>query len=261
MNRKHLTKLGFICLLWHIAFRTGQQIQSVLLVYMQFAPNCYRLWDQALIYLHNQPFSYITLASTVWALSILGTWFLVRPDEMDTLALIIGAISASFYFYIRQSPQYLLMAAMVISGNPIFLILLVPVKEYAVVVGVLYLLVYRRASVQYATILCIVLAGLFYLGILLVVGFVPYASGNVLPITFQYVLTHILNHMDTILLKCVPILVMLALVARERKDVFFLFLCGIFVFCFGQFWEIHLWLMPAVAIMAERHKRTSVILA
>lgn len=252
MNREHLAKLGFIFLLWYITFRAGQTLHGIILDYMQFAPNCFRLWDQALICLHDRPFSYITLATSVWVLSILGTWFLIRPDEMDTLALIIGTVSASLYFYVRQAPQYLLLSVMVISGNPVFLFLLVPVKEYAAIVGVLYLFVYRRESIRYRTILWIVLAGLLYLGIRQIIGFVPYAPGDVQPVTLWYVLAQLPVLMEYILLRCVSILIMLVLVARDRRDVLFLFLCGVFVFMFALFWEVQLWLVPAVVIMAER---------
>jgi len=255
MNRERLAKVGLTVVLWHLAFRVGQQVHSEFLIYMQYAPNCYRLWDQLLLYLHDHPFSYIMLTSTVWALSILGTWLLIRPDEMDTLALIIGAVSASLYFYIRQGPQYLLLAALVVSGSPAVLLLLVPVKEYAVIVGVLYLLTYRRESIRHTTILWIILTGLLYLGIHQMVGPVPYAPGGAPLVTPQYVLTKLSADMVTALVKCVPILVMLVLVARERRDVLFLSLCGVFVLTFGQFWEMHLWLAPAVTVMAERRRR------
>lgn len=246
-----LAKVGLIAVLWHIAFRAGQQIPN-LLWYMQHAPNCYRLWDQFLIFFHDRPFSYVTLASTIWALSILGTWLMIRPDEMDTLAFIIGAVSASAYFYIRQGPQYLLLAVLVVSGSPAVLLLLVPVKEYAVIVGVLYLLVYRRNSIRYTTVLWVALAGVFYLSIFYIIGPVSYTPAMAPMVTVQYMLAKLLADMVTVLIKCIPILAMLVLVARKRKDALFLSLCGVFIFAFGLFWEVHLWLTPAVVVMAER---------
>lgn len=255
MNRKHFVIVGIVFLLWRIAFRAGQQGCDGDFKYLQFAPNCYRLWDHFLLYLHDTPFSYVMLSSTVWAASILGMWYLARPDEMDTLALIIGTVATSAFGSIRAGPQYLLLATLAVTGNPAILLLLVAVKEYAVIVGVLYLVIYRRDLGGKRIILWVIFAGLFYLGIHYIIGSMLYAPSGAPMVTPQYVLARLPNDIEWIMMQCVPIIIMLVLVIRDRRDVLFLLLCGVFVFTFGLFWEMQLWLAPATIIITQRRKK------
>lgn len=254
MNREPLSKIILLLLSSYIAFQTGQKILKQLIYYMSFSPNCYRIFDQILLSFHNQPYSYVTLNCVTWLLCIFLTWTLIKPNKEDTYIFITAVFLMSYQFAIRQAPQYLLLTLLVLV-SPFFLLLLVLIKEYSVIVGILYLIIYRKEILGKRTILIIIVSSLIYLLIYIIIGNVPYFTEGAPLFSFQYMLSKLFVNIESILINCVFISFMLILVIQEKRDVFFLGLCAIFIFAFGLFWEIHLWFVSIVVIIGEKERK------
>jgi hypothetical protein len=125
---------------WVIMQNSGDMDHE--LDYLVREPNAFRLWDRTLLIFHRRPFSIYTLQSISFALCLVATYLFLTPRGDDLIIFLLSAIAMSSYTRVRASIGYPLLAMLVLTESPLFLLPLILIKEHTGFVGLGYLLLH-----------------------------------------------------------------------------------------------------------------------
>lgn len=152
-----------------VAWTTGQRTDLQRFIdYMQEDPEIYRLWDHILLLFHKHPFSIITLSTLSFVSCIALTYILITPSGIAGLIFILGVLACSSNFSTRHSIQYPLLALLVLTNNPVFLVPLILTKELAAWLGLGHLVI--AGGLQLMTMVCALVAFLLYVAVRKYIG-------------------------------------------------------------------------------------------
>lgn len=253
-KRKLLENLGLAGMLLYLTLDTSWKIDvSSFVEYMSYSPNLYRLLDQLIIAL--DPFiSMGNLFSLVFA----GCMFLVfQYTKHRRIELILLAFAAAITFKVRSAAMYPLLILLAMTGNPLLLLPMALVKEHGVIIGIIYLLVFRREVSFRKVFLAGAAAFALWLSVVFLLGWTSIPG---LPTGLG--ITSMLQHIQewsfmTIGLRTLIVLPSIVLLIRDRNSGLFLGLCIIVLIIVADFFEPQHWLAPAVPLSWEAASRKS----
>lgn len=145
-----------------ITWSVGQRMdRDNWIAYLRQKPNAYRLWDHLLLFFHERPFSIITLESLSWGVSVVITYLILMPSDVSLLVFLLVSFSVAAGFHIRANVMYPVLAALVVTGSPVFLVILILIKEHTAFIGVGYLLLH--GGLTYSLVIWAIIAGFVYI--------------------------------------------------------------------------------------------------
>lgn len=252
--RRLLENLGLSGMILYIAIEASWGVDYPSFVeYMSYSPNLYRLTDQLIIALSP----YISIGN-LFSLVFAGCMFLVfQFTKHRRIELILITIAAALTFKVRSAAMYPLLLLLAVTGNPLVLIPLALVKEHAVIIGVLYLLVFRREVPFRKVVLGGSAAFALWSCVVLLMGWTS-VPGLPTGLGITSWLLHIQEwSLMTIGFRTVILLPSIILLIRDKNSGLFLGLCIIVLILVADFFEPQHWLAPAVPLSWEAVSRIS----
>lgn len=208
------------------------------LSYFAAAPNRYRMFTQVLLALNDIPLSFTTLLCLSWGLSMAVLCLMVENEKQILLVLVWGVLMA-VGGAVTSGPMYPILYQLSVTRNPRYLVPLALLKDHALILGVLFLLLHGVKAWKW-----ILISGGIFLSVFLIIGIVPYAVGAAPLITPVHALINVGGH----ILPLIGVATLLLLSPFNRL----LFLLNVpIVFLFGLFWEPQLWAPLIILEMAE----------
>ena len=245
-----------ILIIWVATVLGHQKLNTMniadLLIYWDYAPNRYRLFLQLLIFLHEIPFSVITLISLTFGISMTITYLIIKPKDQDLILFIAAVLLVGGFAYGYNAIMYPMLA---IIGKykdhkltPLLLIPLALFKEFTFVIAVLYLLLYIKKKLP--ILICSTIGAISYLIIRFWVLFDTTNNPNGAPLI---TLLHALKSTDLWLLGiglCIIIIMILAV--KEKREGILIITTAIIIVTFALWWEPQLWVPTLILILARR---------
>jgi len=221
--------------------------------FWHYAPNTYRMWEQFTIWLSGGDglfVLYFTILS--WVVCVFIAYMIMRPIEHPEI-FFLWLLWMGYFGYIMNGPMYLLFALLSRYAKerwiPILLIPLALIKEVALFIGAMYLLLYvkehRKESVVGSA-----LGALAYIAVRVLIGEVSYYPTGAqffLPM-IQYVLVmSIQSFLVFIIANTILLLFTIDTLRHYRLWVLVL----IPNLLFALFWEAQLW-FPLIILLLKR---------
>ena len=244
--------ISSLVMMTRIVWTVGQRVDiDRFISYMHEDPEAYRLWDHVLLRFHRRPFSIITLQTMSFALCMMLSYLLIVPTGINGLVFVVGVLACSSNFSVRHSIQYPLLALMVLTSNPIFLIPLILTKELAAWLGLGYLLL--TGGLQPLTVICASAAFLAYVAMRLLVGERVRGPEGAPLFAVPYHIRYLLGQIEgrargQILWNLAGVAVMIVFSATRGLPL--LLWTAVPVLLFAMWWEPQLWLPTVIVLLA-----------
>ena len=250
-----LVIMAVLLLLCYNRWKIDSPLNDIIIDFLQYNPNGYRLWTQFLIMLDQHPIAYVALTSIVFAMV---SWALYLGCRKEDQMMLFGWLAMVLFFAsIRQAPAFLLLALAIlvrdVKWSYLMVIPMTLVKEHAGIVYVIYLLSIKRYREAVGV---GVLWAVTFLSIRLLIGPLEFWTS---PVTGETLYTPILTLMPYIArltwMKWIWIaaeVMLCVLFLKDRTEVFMVLANLPIITLFGLFYEPQLWLMVMVAIVYKR---------
>ena len=224
-----------------------------------YAPNRYRLFHQLLIFLHDNPFSIVTLISLSFGVCVTISYFIIRPEGNDLSLFLLGVVLVGCFGYGLNAVMYPILALLSrYHKSPGAIFLLIPlalVKEFAFFVAVVFLFLVSRT--RYLKLRALIVGALGVVCYLILRCMILGDVGNSPVSAPLFTLFYMIQGVDIWLLGvgCCAVL-MICLASRTRHDWYLTIVTALVVSIFALWWEPQLWLPTLILILAEPRRRT-----
>ncbi|MBD3406296.1 MAG: hypothetical protein GF411_09320 [Candidatus Lokiarchaeota archaeon] len=229
--------------------------------YFDFAPNRYRILQQALLTISESSATLGLLHVIIWGLSITVLLGIIQPNWRESAAILILLTMMTIQSLVLSAPGYIVLAIYAKHRDHRYSLILLPIliviKEYLFFVAVVYSCFQNReaffSKFDYRLITSIGFSLLMYLALVLFMGPASTPSGGVPFYTVNFVIDIFQNTPSSHLLLIAAInLSAFLFVLEHRLDGVLLFFLLSPIFIFGFFWESQLWFPSLVIIILKR---------
>lgn len=251
-SRKVITtieNLGLSFMVFYLTLISSWELDRTFFDYMSYMPNKYRLSDQLILWIDSLGIiSAGNLFSIVFAISI----FIVFQYTSRSTSIVLASLFAALTFKVRSAIAYPLLVVLAITGNPIVLVLLASIKEYTVVIGALYLLMFHKN--KWKTICYTAISFMVWIVIVFAMGItenIGLPTGIGLTSTFLHLSSFSIM---TIMIKAtLTILILLPYFFKKSNLIFIILSFGV-ILLLGNFLEIQLWI-PVIILLTMKEKK------
>ncbi|MHA1979367.1 MAG: hypothetical protein ACW98I_20875 [Candidatus Hodarchaeales archaeon] len=246
--------LWFIFIISYTTWKTLQLRDiNVIIDFMEHGNNAYRLSNKIFLFLHDLPVSYYTWIALQFIISLTIVYYLIRPKGKDFILFMLW-LSLFPIFY--HSIQYILLVMLVKYSNtkasPYLVVSLVFVKEFSVWLALGYLFLTNSRS-RAELITSAAISGVLYIGIRLLIGYVPpYENAAPLITPLHLIQTAIYNPATYILIQLLPLVILLLYSVNTEFELKLSLWNALPILLFALLWESQLWFPLFIVIISHR---------